>query len=118
MNLGLVGVNTITEMLIHFKKVENIKFCIYDDDVNKHGKLFFGALVKSSLHEIEKDFKNNQIDALHICLGEKYLSLKKILFENVTLFLPYVFIMPFLKYLRAFFELAQPFLKVLHLIEN
>jgi acetyltransferase EpsM len=84
MKLGLIGVNPITQIVINIQKQnQNINtLCIYDDDMQKHGNIYYDVKVDGSLDEIERHFLDNNVSALHICLGEKHLSLKKDIFNK------------------------------------
>jgi acetyltransferase EpsM len=84
MNIGLIGINTITEMLINLKNKEVNNVVLYDDDIQKHDKFYFGYFVNKKIKDIEIDFFNKKIDSLHICLGENHLLFKKRIFDQYS----------------------------------
>tara|TARA_B110000971_G_scaffold21661_1_gene19630 strand:- start:4086 stop:4712 length:627 start_codon:yes stop_codon:yes gene_type:complete len=86
MKLGLVGVNPITQLAVEIDKLNtaNNSLFIFDDNPSKQGKVFYGQKVIGCLSEIEGLFKNNELDGLHICLGEKHLALKKNIFNKFS----------------------------------
>ena len=83
MKLGLIGVNPITQLLIEIHKTNynSSNISIYDDDPIKQKKYFHGVKVKGQIKEIKSDFSKGLLNSLHICLGEKNLKTKKVLFN-------------------------------------
>lgn len=83
MNLALVGVNTISNIVIEqLNKDEYDKVYFYDDDKKKIGRNYMGGSVKGPISQIQSDFSLGLIDRIHICFGEKLLVLKQDLFEK------------------------------------
>ena len=58
MKLGLIGVNPITQIIVHIQKAmnQNVSLCIYDDDLEKIGKEYCGVTVVSDISKIEDDY--------------------------------------------------------------
>ena len=83
MKIGILGVNTLAQVATSIlrENFKDAKILLYDDDNNKIGQTFFNLQVKGSKNNIEKDYKTGDLDALHICFGDKHLSLKKELFN-------------------------------------
>lgn len=82
MSIGLIGVNPITQIVASILNESHQKMVIYDDAPHKIGQYFFDTLVKGNIDLIETDFNNKELAALHICLGEKHLNLKKKIFQK------------------------------------
>lgn len=84
MNIGLLGVNSIAEIVIQIAK-ENCggaSLTFYDDDPSKQGKDFFGLRVAGTSGDVDRDFKRGSLKALVICLGEKHLTRRKQCFDH------------------------------------
>ncbi len=84
MKLGLIGVNPLTQIAVDIQNSTNpdAKMFIYDDDSDKHQKAFFGLEVLNSISTVKDDYHEGRLEALHICLGEKYLNTKRKLFNE------------------------------------
>ena len=84
MKLGLVGMNSITCLAVELLKAKGLAYelCIFDDNKEKWGKPFFGVECIGGSDQIEILYRKSELTAIHICLGEKHLALRKRLFDK------------------------------------
>ena len=86
MKLGLVGINTITQIIVRLAKRSdsNIEISLYDDDDAKFGRTFFECKLVGKCGDVDKAFRNGDIDSAAVCLGEKHLPKKREIIERLV----------------------------------
>src|SRR5688572_20650125 len=84
MKLGLLGINTITQLVINILAEKNTpaECFAFDDDTQKHNKSYFGIPVRGTIQSVSMEYENNRLNALVVCLGEKHLKLRKEFFTK------------------------------------
>ena len=82
--IGLLGANTISQVVIEILKAQTagINFFYFDDDSDKQNQDLYGIKVYGPAPAIKTAVEKKDIEALVICLGDKWLAKRKIFFET------------------------------------
>tara|TARA_B110001469_G_scaffold100928_1_gene98448 strand:- start:1009 stop:1632 length:624 start_codon:yes stop_codon:yes gene_type:complete len=84
MNIGLIGINTVTQLASEINEESNTnKTFLLDDDSSKHNHKHFNNEVIGFSKDILSLYKSGKIDAYCICLGEKHLQTKKKIYSEL-----------------------------------
>jgi sugar O-acyltransferase (sialic acid O-acetyltransferase NeuD family) len=84
MNIGLIGINTITQLAseINLESTANETYLL-DDDLSKHDHKHFENDVIGLSTDLLRLYNDGKIDAYYLCLGEKHLLTKKKIYTEL-----------------------------------